>query len=318
MDKFDRMQQLHRIFKHRRTPISEQALANELECSTKTVHRHINNLRDYWHAPLQKIPQQGWRYNDPQDTYELPGLWLTSKELIGLASLLNLVREFDSSLIQQDIQPIEQQIAQLLANHHIDIHVLKDKIKILPTTKQHTHNHIFDVVNLALIQNQRLQIDYQDYEGRASQRDISPQQLVYYQENWYLDSYCHLRAELRSFKLANIQQAHLLKQTCIQVEPVTLQQHYASSYGIFSGEPKHTAQLEFYGNAAREAASRQWHPQQQGIWQGANYELRFPYNDDRELIRDILKYADQVKVLAPTTLQHNISQLAEQVRALYD
>ena len=36
-------------------------------------------------------------------------------------------------------------------------------------------------------------------EGTGRQRDISPQRLVHYGDNWYLDAWCHTKQALRSF-----------------------------------------------------------------------------------------------------------------------
>jgi hypothetical protein len=36
-------------------------------------------------------------------------------------------------------------------------------------------------------------------QRHTSQREISPQRLTHYRDNWYLDAWCHLRDELRSF-----------------------------------------------------------------------------------------------------------------------
>ena len=45
MDKFDRLQMLHRIFKSRRRAVSAVEIAKQLECSTKTVTRSIEQMR---------------------------------------------------------------------------------------------------------------------------------------------------------------------------------------------------------------------------------------------------------------------------------
>jgi len=39
---------------------------------------------------------------------------------------------------------------------------------------------------------------------------VSPQRLVHYRDNWYLDAWCHLRGDLRSFAIDAIQEATTL------------------------------------------------------------------------------------------------------------
>jgi len=60
-----------------------------------------------------------------------------------------------------------------------------------------TPGKIFQQVGDALLQRRQLQIDYKSFSNQRSKRAISPQTLVYYRENWYLDAWCHLRNGLR-------------------------------------------------------------------------------------------------------------------------
>lgn len=53
MDKFDRIQLLHRIFKSKKGVVSNVELAQQLECSPKTVQRSIEQMRDYLNAPIE-------------------------------------------------------------------------------------------------------------------------------------------------------------------------------------------------------------------------------------------------------------------------
>jgi predicted DNA-binding transcriptional regulator YafY len=141
---------------------------------------------------------------------------------------------------------------------------------------------------------------------------------VHYDENWYVDAWCHLRRELRSFMLARIERVELLEQDAHPVLPEAHRAHFTSSYGIFAGKAQSSASLKFTGTAAREAASFRWHPDQRDEWQGNDYLLDIPYNDDRELIRTLLGYADQVEVLGPPALKSKLLSRARQIVALYE
>jgi predicted DNA-binding transcriptional regulator YafY len=58
----------------------------------------------------------------------------------------------------------------------------------------------FQEIGSALIQRKRLIIKYQSRsKDENTQREISPQRLIYYRDNWYLDGWCHLKNALRSF-----------------------------------------------------------------------------------------------------------------------
>ena len=317
MDKFDRIQQLHRIFKSRRKPISTRALAEELEVAEITIKRNCQHLIDIHNAPLIHKPRRGWQYDDPGNTFELVGTWLTSEELIGLSSLLTILKGMESDFINDELDPVREHIEKILVARHIAPKAFANRIKIIATNKQIESSSLFNTVSNAMLARHQLMLSYQGYNGAKTQRTISPQKLIHYQENWYLDCYCHLRNGLRSFKLSRMLNAIKLTTKAKQIPQNELNAYFTSSYGMFSGKAKHTARLRFHGDAAREVAMQQWHAQQTREWDGHDYLISFPYNDDRELIRDILKHANNVEVIGPAKLKHKIQNIAKSVLGMY-
>ncbi len=125
--------------------------------------------------------------------------------------------------------------------------------------------------------------------------------------NWYLDAYCHEKNALRSFAVERITAAKLLPQRCLDIPDIQLDAHYASSYGIFAGEPEHIALLRFTPERARWVADEHWHPEQQGnMLADSSYELHIPYSDPRELVMDILKFGPDVEVIGPDELRQEV------------
>ncbi|WP_157205694.1 helix-turn-helix transcriptional regulator, partial [Methylomonas koyamae] len=115
------------------------------------------------------------------------------------------------------------------------------------------HNDdLFLTLVQALFEQQRLLIQYHARgDDQTSQRPVSPQDIVLYKDNWYLDAYCHQREEPRTFALDRIKNATAIGEAAYLLDPATLQQHFGSAYGIFAGTPKHTAILNFSAKAGR-------------------------------------------------------------------
>lgn len=320
MDKFDRIQQLHRILSERKTPIGKPQLAEKLECSEKTVQRALDNLRDYLNAPLEyNTEQKGWYYDKTaDDLFELPGLWLTAQEIYSLSTMMNLIRNLDEGFLKEDIATLEKTLNKLLTSHGVQADQFWQTLHYIPRGKRELTSQDIPVFSEALLKKKQVKLTYVDYQQRKTQRTVSPIKLVHYQDNWYLDAWCHLRKDLRSFMLARIEKAKLCSADAIEVDPKQASDHFRKSYGIFAGKPKHTAKLMFYGHAATDAASKRWHTDQIAEWFGKQYQLTIPYNDDRELIRDILAYGDQVEVLAPSALKKRISNIAKRMVTNYE
>jgi len=143
---------------------------------------------------------------------------------------------------------------------------------------------------------------------------LSPQRLVHYRDNWYLDAFCHWRGALRSFALDTLRRVKPLAQKAKEVSERALDAHYASAYGIFSGRPKAKAVLRFTPERARWVRHECWHPEQRlEELPDGGIRLTIPYADERELVMDILRHGRHVAVEAPASLRQRV---AEEVAAL--
>tara|TARA_Y100001951_G_scaffold68638_1_gene55528 strand:+ start:7212 stop:8246 length:1035 start_codon:yes stop_codon:yes gene_type:complete len=305
VDKFDRFQLLHRQFRCHRLPVPISRLATALECSEKTVKRTIEQMQSYLDAPIQYFPDyRGWHYAEQeQDLYQLPGLWLTAAELQSLALLMQLLNTFGNGLLNEELAVMARNVDKLLAARGIEQAAFERHIKVLPLSHRHIANPVFVQVCEAVLKQQRIEMEYRSYNRKVSRRTVSPQTLVYYRENWYLDAWCHLRNDLRTFSLARIRRLTTSKEPALAVDQAALGRHFEQGYGIFSGPAKQRAVLRFLPDIAHEIALQQWHPQQEGKWDGADYLLTLPYSDERELVQDILRHIPHVFVEQPAILR---------------
>ncbi len=308
MDKFDRIQKLHRLLLSHQYPISMSQLEIAFECSPKTIKRTIETMQLHLHAPLKYCTQQkGWYYDKKDnEKIELPGLWLTANELQSLSALLAILQNIDKGFLSREVGIIEKQISKLLAERNITLSEFTQRIKFLPMQKHLIQSNVFSLACDGLLQRKQIDITYKDTTGKLTNRTVSPQTLAYYRENWYLDSWCHLRQALRTFSIARITKINSTQLQAKNISNQQLKDHFTSSYGIFAGKATRTAKLKFYPEVATHIAEQQWHPEQSSKWENGNYILSFPYGDDRELILEILKHSNSVEVLAPASLKNSI------------
>lgn len=193
------------------------------------------------------------------------------------------------------------------------------RLRILQVGVRPVNTDQLKIITQALLQRKQLRVLYHGRNrDETTERTISPQRLVCYRGNWYLDTWCHLREGLRHFALERLHVIAVLDATANDIPDADLDSYFASAYGIFSGEAAATAVLKFSPSVARWVADEQWHPQQQSsVLRDGSFELRFPYGDERELVMDILRYGPEVEVLAPDNLRHRIAQLAARTASLY-
>jgi predicted DNA-binding transcriptional regulator YafY len=321
MDRYERILTLHKILKSARYAVPLARLLEELGCSRATAYRDIAFLRDALGAPIDSDGEQAaFHYNGAEaERFELPGLWLNSEELQALLVLNELVGRTGPGILASTLAPFRSRIDRMLSNQTDGQSFPVSRIRVIGSGSRRIDETTFRHVASAVLGRKRLKFDYRARStNEATARAVSPQRLTHYRDNWYLDAWDHGRDALRSFALDRMARASVLDAAAEDRAEDELNQHLASSYGIFSGPPKAWATIRFSPHAARWVADEHWHSQQQGQWlKDGRYELKVPYSNSRELLMDVLKYGPDAEVIAPTSLREEMRIMLQLAIGVY-
>lgn len=315
MDKYERIYKLHNILVDRRTPVALDDLLQLLHCSKATFYRLIGLMRDFLGAPIECDRDNGYHYarQTSGKVYELPGLWFSAKELQALVVFERLFASLEPGLLGEHLAPLSRRIERLLAHERLGLGEASHRIRVIASASRAAGPY-FHVLAGATLQRHKLRIRYRSRSrDEATEREISPQRLTHYRDNWYVDAWCHRRKALRSFSVDRIESATEIDAPARGIVERELDDHFASAYGIFSGKANKTAVLRFSAERARWVADERWHPQQIGQFlTDGSYELRIPYRDERELVMDILRHGADVRVVAPAQLRGTVEAMLRQ------
>ena len=316
------MERLHKIkyMIQARQCVPLDNFLDELEISKATFKRDLEYLRSRMNASIVYDRFKGGYCFDSAvigEKIELPGLWFSEKEVTALVLMQHLLSGLDKGgLIEPHIAPLTSIIDGILGQSNTPAKELRKRLKVFGMSARKGSIENFEEVGNALLTRKKLHITYYARgKDETTEREISPQRLIFYRDNWYLDAYCHLRKDLRSFAVDCISKAIITNTKADEISEKQLHEHFAESYGIFSGKASQRAKLRFTPEKARWVSSETWHGQQVGTFdKEGNYLLEFDYNQDPELVMDILKYGAGVEVLAPTSLRKRVKD--ELIKAL--
>jgi predicted DNA-binding transcriptional regulator YafY len=319
------MERLHRITNmiQVRKCVPKQAFLEELEISDATFKRDLDFLRYRLNASIiYDHFDKGYKFEHPEamEKTEMPGLWFTEKEATALVLMQHLLSSLDQGgLIGPHIEPLTTIIDGILGQSETTTKELRKRIKVLGMGSRKNSLDNFSEVGAALLKRNRLIIKYYAKgKDEETEREISPQRLIYYRENWYLDAYCHMRNDLRSFAVDGIRSAVLTNSKAQEVPDKECHEHFAESYGIFSGKATQRAKLRFTPEHARWVAGENWHGQQVGSFDKDGYfNLEFDFNQDPELVMDILKHGSGVEVIGPASLKNKVKAELEKTLKNY-
>jgi predicted DNA-binding transcriptional regulator YafY len=290
--------------------VSRDFLLRELEVSASTLKRDIAKLRDQYNAPIEWDAGRGGWYLDRAQPgagaqYELPGLWFSADEIHALLTMQHLLANVDAGgLLGPHIAPLMKRLHQLLGSGAPPKADVARRIRVQTVGARRVHLPHFQAIGSALLRRQRLVMRYRGRSrADSTEREVSPQRLVHYRDNWYLDAWCHWRQALRSFSVDAIEQVRVLDRTCIDIADAELDEVLGAGYGIFAGREVQWAGLRFTPGRSRWVAAETWHPRQRGRFDAeGRWLLELPYADPRELVMDILRHVPEVQVLWPEEL----------------
>lgn len=305
MDRTERFYRIRRLLQSRRlVPID--VFLGDLEVSRATFKRDMAYLRDRLSVPVVwDRDAGGYRLEADDPSQELPGLWFSASEAHALLTMHHLLASIDPGVLDPHLGPIAERLERLLASHGHAAAEVRHRVRLLHAIRRPVDSGQFAVLAQALLDRQRVRVThFNRATGESIERDLSPQRLVYYRDNWYLDAWCHLRNGLRSFAVDAISTARMLDEAALDVTDAVMDRELASGYGIFSGAEVAWAELRFTSGRARWVARERWHPQQKSHFESdGSFRLAVPYSDPRELVMDILKHGAEVEVLGPRELR---------------
>lgn len=323
MDRYERILALHRQLKSARYPVSLQRLMDELSCSRATLYRDIAFMRDALGAPIESdaTGEVGFRYDEKQaERFELPGLWLNSDELHALLATHQLLDRTGSGILSSALAPLKGRIESLLAQQAGGKRWPIERVRVIGSYVRRRDEIAFRIVAGAVLERKRMGFDYLARStNQPTHRTVSPQRLTHYRDNWYLDAYDHDRNALRSFSIDRIQHARVFEEAANDLPDTELDQHLASSYGIFSGAPKGIATIVFSAKAARWVADEHWHSKQEGRFlSDGRYQLKLPYSNAKELLMDVLRYGADAVITEPENLRQQAKTMLQLALSAYE
>lgn len=216
--------------------MSGAEIAERLEVDIRTVRRYITTLRD------MGIPIEGERgvfgAYQLQRGHRLPPLLYTEDEAVALALGLIALKAFhfpvDAVAVEGALAKTERVIPEIAFQR---VQSLRKAIIFNPSVyisqpPQLAHNQFVVVLSSAIQEQRCVHLSYQSWKGDVTERDVSPYALVYNEGYWYTVGYCHLRDELRTFRLDRMREVVPLAERFEQTEDINALEYVLKSIAL--------------------------------------------------------------------------------------
>ncbi len=296
-------------------------LAEEFEITGRTAQRAIEFMRDRFLAPLiYDYSRRGYRYTD--DSFELPGNWITETNILSLAFAVRLASTVPDQVLKDDLCRLIDRVAGSVGfKNNPCLSRLNDKISVKNIEYGKVDTDIFRQAAKALFEERPLAITYHSpHKPGNSKRTILPLHLMHYMGSWHLIAWCTKRQDIRDFALARIKRIAATEKTVElpgHLPPV--KEYTRRQFGIMQGKNTTEVTLRFSPKIAPWVSEQVWHHDQRSERDpDGGLTLSFPAADFRELARIVLSYGADIEVVQPPALRDlvrdEIEKMTENIR----
>lgn len=185
---------------------------DDLRCSEKTAKRDIKLLQEEFHCPLMfDRANNGYFLTNRDWDFFYPAI-LDETEMLAMFLGLRLAEQVMPDPLKSEIQHAveyllstsnpelrDRSFVRRLSLHSSQATGIKPEI-FMPTFKAWQKHHLLKIV-------------YHDRDREPTERIVEPHALVYYENLWYIKTFCHLRNQVRTFMLHRIESAEMLSET---------------------------------------------------------------------------------------------------------
>lgn len=206
--------------------LSGADIAQALEVDVRTVRRYITSLQD------MGVPVESER--GPHGAYylgrgsKMPPLMFTNEEAAALVLGLRVMRAFQFPVNVAAIEGAAAKTERVLPEPLLQqVRALQSTI-IFNVTNTGTpppplyDNHTLIVLSTAAQERHSVALVYRSWGDEVTERRFNPYGVVYNEGYWYTVGHCHLRQDLRTFRLDRIQSISKHDETFENPGPVDL------------------------------------------------------------------------------------------------
>jgi predicted DNA-binding transcriptional regulator YafY len=194
--------------------LSGQELAGRLEVDPRTVRRYVMMLQDMGIPIEAERGRYGGYHLRPG--FKLPPLMFTEEEGLAVTFGLMVTRQLGlgvpAAAMEGAIAKMERVMPDILRQR---TQALQEALLVeLPRPRAiPPPGEIVMALSMAVQQTQQVWLQHQNRNGEETERHFDPYALVYRAGYWYTVGYCHLRQDLRTFRIDRILQVNLTPQT---------------------------------------------------------------------------------------------------------
>lgn len=279
-------------------------LARNCGIGERQCFRDLRTLQD---AGVPVFYDQGYRIIE---RFRLRDVWFTLEEALALIYGLKLA-ERQRGLLKIPAGLRLKLLALLPKTLGEEIENIRLRLDVSTGTggDYSDKQPIFRLLNQAIKSNRMLRMEYYSFSRDAlTTREIEPYHLVFSEGFWYLVAFCHLRGEIRLFRVDRIRNLEETGKSFALPADFSYEKYMGAAWGMERGE-EFTFKIRFSGDGARYVRETRFH-QSQRITEEDDGTVIFTARACglKAVTRWALSFGREAEVLEPEALRARVAE----------
>ena len=299
-----------------------KSIAEEIECSERTVYRDLDVLRFAGIPYFREGDQQFIRI---RPDFKFPVMTLTEDEVLGL-SLATAMTKSSGLDISKGAAPTTMKLMAVSSKETQEL--IDDALRLvsvldLKLADHSRHHEAIRTIQLALLQGMQISGLYESpYEPNPIRLKLHPYRLCLIKNAWYVIGRMTNETVPKTFRVARFKTLRMQTELAVVPEDFELRTYFGNAWAVFRGDKSYDIELKFKPSAAKIVTETVWHhTQKASTLKDGSLILNFQVDGLNEILNWILSWAGQVRVQKPDELKSLFLQTLEdaiQMQALAD
>lgn len=286
-----------------------KSIADELECSERTVYRDLDVL-EFAGVPYFREPAD--RTIRVRPDFRFPVLNLNVEELTGQA-IATALTEAPGLDITDGAKPTTRKLAVTVnkpAQQVIEDASQLIEVLDLKLTDHSRHREVIRTAQQALLTSRQVSGQYESpYESSPVRLKLNPYRICLVKNAWYLIARPQDEASPRTYRLTRFKSLRMLEDAAIRPADFSLPDYFGNAWGVYGGEPTYDVEIRFTPEASKVVTETVWHHTEEVVrHRDSSVSLKFRVDGLEEIVNWVMTWTGRGVVVSPPQLRELVAE----------
>lgn len=284
-------------------------LAGYFEISEKRIYDDLNEIN----AANIPIVYNGKGYSF-LSTAALPPVHFTLDETLAMLMSSKMIQAQKDDAYAGGARSATAKLLNLVPQNIREHFIELDEKVSVEAKGRSPLNHSLKEINEAIVERKVLSMTYYSFSSdEKRKRQVNPYALVFRGNSWYMIGHCHLRDEVRTFRVNRMEKVAQTDENFEYPDDFSIVDHLDGSWSIFQGEETEVV-VKFSPSIAPLIEEHRWQPDQKiERHPDGSVTFRAVVKGTLEIRRWVLSWGDEAEVLEPESLREEIRSIAKNI-----